>query len=92
MKISHVKAIGAAVLALACFVWAAVAAARTFYFNQRVAAFVHKSGHVAAVEALRAGRNNTYQEMPLILFLCCVGVVLGIVAIRFFNRAKSEFE
>jgi hypothetical protein len=92
MKRAHIKFAITAITALGCFGVAAATTVQMLWFNSEVQEHA-KNFHSGAkrLEAARALRHETYSDLPVILFLACAALILGILAIRFYNHAKSEF-
>lgn len=91
MKLAHAKFLITAILAAACFVLAMIIAAQMIWFDTQLDKHSNDAHGARRVEIARAYRHVTYQDLPAILFLTIAALFLGILAIRFYNHAKSEF-
>jgi hypothetical protein len=92
MKLAHVKFFTTAIAAIGCFVISAAITIHMIWFDTKVdAASEHFHGGAKRLEAARAFRHETYSDLPAILFLAIAALFLAILAIRFYNHAKSEF-
>jgi hypothetical protein len=92
MKRAHIKFGITAIAAVGCFVFAVIITIQMLWFESEVHEHAHNFHSGAKrLEAARAVRHETYSDLPVILFLACAALILGILAIRFYNHAKSEF-
>jgi hypothetical protein len=92
MKWAHLKFVITAVAAASCFVIAAIVTVQMLWFDSELSEHAQKFHSGAKrLEVSRAFRHETYSDLPVILFLASGALILGILAIRFYNHAKSEF-
>ncbi|HEY1683968.1 MAG TPA: hypothetical protein VGG19_04345 [Tepidisphaeraceae bacterium] len=92
MKLGYLKCVITGGIAAAAFLVAAVIAVDTIWFDSTLLDRAHHfHGGARRLEVARAYRHETYQNIPVILFLCVIALAFGIIAIRFYNHAKSDY-
>ncbi|HWB54078.1 MAG TPA: hypothetical protein VG722_07790 [Tepidisphaeraceae bacterium] len=91
MKRAHIMCFASAIAASAAFITAGIITFQMFYFDAKLRARAQGAHGGKLLEAYRAYQQTRFSDTPAILFLGVAGIVLGILAIRFYNHSKSEF-
>lgn len=91
MRRAYIKALAFAIPAAVAFLVAAIILIHMIWFDVQLSAHSAELRGARRVEAHRAYAAVNYNDVPAILFLCLAGIALGILAIRFYNHAKSDF-